>query len=465
MSAKLLKLKQDRAAAFGKMQDAQKRAQAKDATPEQKVAATTEWDVSLAAMESLDDEIAAEQRESDTEAAASLDRDARTAAVQTRAGPRTVARSHTPSHEPVVTNLRERSTLDPRRGFRSAGDFGAAVMGASMPGHSLDPRLAPLGSATGLSQAVGSDGGFLVPPEFSNVIWDGMNRAPENLLARTDQYTVEGESLTFNANSETSRAAGSRWGGVRGYWIAEAGQIPSSKPGFRQVKIEPQQLAVLVYATDKLLRNAAALDQYLTRAAQSEILFLVNDAIINGSGVGQPKGILNGVAETTSCRVAVAKESGQGAATIVKANIDKMWSRMHPNARANAVWFINTDTEPQLENLSMAVGTGGAPVYMPPGGIADAPLGRLKGRQVIPIEFCPTLGTEGDIILADLSSYCSGVRGGVDSAISMHLRFDYAETAFRFMFEADGQPWLASPITPYKGNAKQSTIITLATRA
>ncbi len=376
-----------------------------------------------------------------------------------RSGPGSTSQP-TPKAKAKLDSVKDLAEEDPKHGFRSIGDFGRAVSQAYSGGQ-RDERLMIGAAATGLQQGVGADGGFLVPPAFSQKIWDGMNVAPDNLLGRTDQYTVEGESLTFNANAETSRANGSRYGGVRGYWINEAGQMTQTKPTFRQVKLEPQQLAVLVYATEKLLRNApVALDQYLTKAATEEITFMVSDSIINGTGVGQPKGIL-----ASGARVTVAKETSQAAATIVKANIDKMWSRMHPRARANAVWYINVDIEPQLENMSMAVGTGGVPTYLPAGGTADAPLGRLKGRPVMPIEFCPTLGTEGDIICADLSTYASGVQGGVESAMSMHLRFDYAESVFRFMYAVDGQPWLASPITPYKGTNTLSPIVTLATRA
>jgi hypothetical protein len=47
----------------------------------------------------------------------------------------------------------------------------------------------------------------------------------------------------------------------------------------------------------------------------------------------------------------------------------------------------------------------------------------------------------------------------------MHLKFDYAQSAFRMIFELDGQPFLNSVITPYKGSTTTSPIVTLATRA
>lgn len=361
-----------------------------------------------------------------------------------------------------VRHVKDRVMDDPQRGFKSLGHFGQSVARAMTPGAGgPDEQMQIYAAATGMSQGVGSEGGFTVPPSFANSIWDRINSGVDNLLNRTDNYTVEGESLTFNANAETNRATGSRYGGVRGYWIAEADQITSSKPKFRQVKLEPQQLAVLVYSTEKLLRNSGvALEQYLTRAASEEINWLIGESIINGTGAGQPRGI---VGHTST--VSVAKESGQAAATIVKKNIDKMWARLHPRARANSVWFINVDVEPALEDLSMDVGTGGVPVYLPPGGITDTPNARLKGRPVLPIEYCATLGTVGDIILADLSGYAVGLQGGLESAMSMHIRFEYAEMAFRWMFAIDGRPWLESALTPAKGSNTLSTFVTLATRA
>lgn len=364
---------------------------------------------------------------------------------------------------------------DKRRGFSDLGDFALAVRDHSTPGQAGDRRLEILASISGAGQAIGSEGGFLVPPEFSTQIWDGMNQAPDNLLSRTDNYTVTGESLTFNANAETSRATGSRWGGVRGYWISEADQITSSKPKLRQVKIEPKQLAVLCYATDKLLRNGGpAVSQWLTRAAIDEIVFMSNDALINGTGAGQPLGLLNAVTADTALGtpgttvvggvIAQYKEAGQAADTVVGMNIARMWARLHARSRANAVWLINQEIEPQLDTMTLVAGTVGWPMYMPPGGLADSPYGRLKGRPVIPTEFNAALGDRGDIILADLSAYVTGTRGGVDTALSMHLRFDYAETVFRFMYEIDGQPWMASPVTPYKGALTLAPYVTLVAR-
>jgi HK97 family phage major capsid protein len=141
---------------------------------------------------------------------------------------------------------------------------------------------------------------------------------------------------------------------------------------------------------------------------------------------------------------------------------------MDPRSKANAVWFINADVTPQLYLMSLAVGTGGAPVFMPAGGLSASPYGSLLGKPVIEIEQCSTLGTVGDVILADMTQYLLIDKGGIEGASSIHLKFNYDETVFRFVYRVDGQPTWAAAVTPFKDAATTRTIspfVTLATRA
>lgn len=351
-----------------------------------------------------------------------------------------------------------------RMGFGFLGEFAQAVIRACDPhARVVDPRLAAIMAATGGSQSVPSDGGYLVPPTFSNAIWDGLRMNPTDLMGRTNQFTVTGESITFPRNAEDTRAGGVVYGGVLAYWIAEAAQMTATKPTFKKLKLEPQELAVLIYETDKLMRNSPiALEQYLRRAATEAIGFKVNEAIVRGDGAGKPLGLLN-----SSGLITVAKESGQAADTIVFENIVNMYARVHPTRRMASVWIHNQDIEPQL--LALENPSNNYPVFLPPGGLRDAPFGTLLGRPLIPVEHCSTLGDAGDIILVDLMAYATGLRGGaaggIRSAMSIHLRFDFNETAFRFLFEIDGQPWVDTPITPAQGSNTLSTHIALAARA
>jgi len=340
--------------------------------------------------------------------------------------------------------------------WKSFGEFLTAVVRADTGG-AVDPRL----KATGLSETVPADGGFLVEQEFVDEI---LKRTYETgiLASRCRRIPVgaNANGIKIPAVNETSRADGSRWGGVQAYWAAEAGSKTASTPQFRQMSLELKKLVGLCYATDEMLQDATALESIIKQAFSEEFGFKIDDAIVRGDGAGKPLGILN-----SPCLVTVSKESGQDADTIVTENIIKMWSRMYGRSRQNAVWLINQDIEPQLYTMSLAVGTGGIPVYMPANGLSGQPYGTLFARPVLPIEQCSTLGDKGDIILADFSQYLLIDKGAMQSATSIHVKFVYDETAFRFVYRIDGQPTWNSALTPYKGSNTLSPFVTLAERA
>src|SRR5439155_13014508 len=101
--------------------------------------------------------------------------------------------------------LGDGETNDPRAGFKNFGEFALAVKDACQPGKRPDDRLLVIAkAATGMGEAFGSDGGFLVPPEFAQKILERIY-APDSLLGMTDSYTIAGSSISFPRNAETSR--------------------------------------------------------------------------------------------------------------------------------------------------------------------------------------------------------------------------------------------------------------------
>jgi len=345
--------------------------------------------------------------------------------------------------------------------FASFGQQMSAIMHAGRPGGKVDPRL--YNAVSGLGETVPSDGGFLVQQDFSNELLADVFQTGI-LASKCRRITISGNanSIKINGIDETSRAS-TRSGGILGYWEEEAAEKTASKPKFRKIELSLKKLIGLCYATDELLQDAAALEGVIRGGFVSEFGFLLDDAIVNGTGAGQPLGILN-----AGCLVSVDKETGQKAATVVAENVIKMYSRIFAQSRPNAVWLINQNIEPQLMTMSLSVGTGGIPIYMPAGGLSGQPYGTLFGRPVIAIEQAATLGTVGDIIFADLpGGYILAEKGGIQSDMSIHVRFQYDESCFRFVLRVDGQPVRASALIPYKGGASynQSHFVALATRA
>lgn len=345
-------------------------------------------------------------------------------------------------------------TKDTEKRFSSFGEQLMAAYRAATPGGKVDERLTTR-AASGLNESTPSDGGFLVQQDF---VTELLKRTYETgiLASKVKKIPIStnANGMKINAIDEDSRANGSRWGGVQTYWEGEADEITASKPKFRQMELSLKKLTGLCYATDELLQDAAALEAVIRQAFAEEFGFKIDDAILSGSGEGEPLGILNSGAIVT-----VAKEASQTDIITVE-NLIKMWNRLWSRSRANAVWYINQELEPYLYTLKI----GDKPVYIPAGGLSEKPYGTLFGRPVVPIEQCSAAGEVGDIILADIGQYLLIDKGGVKSASSIHVRFLYDENVFRFIYRVDGKPIWTKPLTPYKGSATVSPFVTLAKR-
>lgn len=343
---------------------------------------------------------------------------------------------------------------DNEKRFASFGEQLMAAYRAATPGGKVDERLTTR-AASDLNESTPSDGGFLVQQDF---VTELLKRTYETgiLASKVKKIPIStnANGMKINAIDEDSRANGSRWGGVQTYWEGEADEITASKPKFRQMELSLKKLTGLCYATDELLQDAAALEAVIRQAFAEEFGFKIDDAILSGSGEGEPLGILNSGAIVT-----VAKEASQ-TDTITVENLIKMWNRLWSRSRANAVWYINQELEPYLYTLKI----GDKPVYIPAGGLSEKPYGTLFGRPVVPIEQCSAAGEVGDIILADIGQYLLIDKGGIKSASSIHVRFLYDENVFRFIYRVDGKPIWTKPLTPYKGSATVSPFVTLAKR-
>jgi HK97 family phage major capsid protein len=354
------------------------------------------------------------------------------------------------------------------RPFASMGEQLVAIARAQSPQGTfqgagiVDPRL--FAGPTGASAGEPSTGGFFLRTGYSDqLLARAREESPILGMCNTIPIPEGTESIDLPVIEETSRATGSRWGGVRVYRKAEADTVTASKPKFGLLKIDTSEMMGIAYATERLLRNARTIEAVFGNAFASEFAFKATDEIIRGGGGAEFLGLLNAPAT-----VSQAKETSQTAATVNFTNLIKMWARVHPKSQDRGVWLINTDVEPQLDVLAMqyTAGTDGIAV-LPPRFITydDKGVMRIKGRPVLKLEQCATLGTVGDIIFADFNEYIVSPQGTVTGDSSMHVRFLYNEMTFRWNYYINGRPGWVSALTPFKGTATLSPFVTLATRA
>ena len=369
-------------------------------------------------------------------------------------------RSMQPANAPALSGARVHENIedDPRRGFRSYGEFAFAVLQAGL-GREPDERLSAIRAASNApsvygNENSGADGGFLIPPEFSTALYE-LALEQDALLPRTDGYPVSGNSMVFPYTDETTP-----WGtdGVRAYWEGEAQPANETKPKVGgPLSLRLSKLMALVPITDELANDAVSLDRWVGRKSAESIRWKSNLALFQGTGVQQPLGFFG-----HASNVSVAKEVGQAADTIVVDNITKMYARCL--GKQNAIWMVNDDVWPQLSKLNI----GNQIVFTSPNeGLKTAPGGLLLGRPVITTQLCKTLGDKGDIVLADWKAYRTITKSGagIDTATSMHLWFDRGIQAFRATFRLDGQPVLRAPVTPANGANTLSPFVTLDDRA
>lgn len=351
--------------------------------------------------------------------------------------------------------------------FTSFGEFLQCVRAAATQPSAIDPRLQKR-VALGANELVGAEGGFLVGKDMSAQILQDINDVGV-IAPRCQPVPISAASngITINGVDETSRADGSRFGGVQAYWQAEAESTTATKPKFRKIDLKLNKLLAVYYATDEVIADAAALGSLASRAFAEEMAFKIDDAIIRGDGAGKPLGIL-----LSGSLVSVAKESSQVADTIMYENVVKMLARMTPRSLRNAVWYINQEVNAQLplmtvkvKNVAGTENVGGSAVYIPPSGASGAPFGTLLGRPISVIEHAAALGDQGDIILGDFSQYLLATKGGLQQAESMHVQFLTGEMTYRFTYRCDGQPARKSALTPYKGSATLSPFVVLDARA
>lgn len=348
-------------------------------------------------------------------------------------------------------------TLDEAdRPFQSHGEFFMSVKNAAIAPHALDPRLKKLHTpaaelkATGYNEAIPSEGGFLVQNETAAGIKEKMYKTG-TVLSQFAKDPVTGNTMTYNKVDETSRADGSRNGGVTGYWGSEAGSLTASKGKFNQLELKLKKVYALCVATDEVLEDAGTLGSWLMRVAPEELRFKVEDAIINGNGVGKPLGILNSGALKSATRT--------DANEIDVLDIGRMWAARYSGAD-DYVWFGNQSIFPQLLTLTI----GNMPVFLPAGGLSGLPYATLLGRPYYDTEYNPTLGTLGDLLLCSPSGYQAIEKsGGIQTASSIHVYFTQGEQAFRFVYRVDGGPLWDTTLTGKDGGTYSPFVVLAAT--
>lgn len=306
-------------------------------------------------------------------------------------------------------------------------------------------------------QSVGSlpHGGFLPPKELSSELIGAKDFQPDPFEGRMRSVPVGSQSISINAITDTTHAT-SVSGGMRVYWGAESVAPTSSRFEIEQVKLEPQELNGLAFATEKLISLSPQSVPALIRSGfQREFVAEKWKAKLRGTGAGQPEGILNCPAVLSLTR-AVAGNNIDGADLVA------MSARAYMFDEKPYIWLFNPDAKSDLIT-SHSAGTNSDRFHMTFGNGQD--LGAsLMGKPMFFSEFVATVAAAGSAILVDPSEYLWGPSTAPNmtgDAESIHVRFANRERAFLVWENVDGRCWWRAPLTPNQGTNTLSPIVTL----
>lgn len=364
----------------------------------------------------------------------------------------------TPAERPRVTVVNHDYAADEGFGFRSPREFLVAVMQARPDANRMDDRLRPLWQAAAGSdeQQGGTDayGGFLVPSTMLPQVFM-IPAEVDPFAGRVTQIPMATPSVEISARVDKNHTS-SVSGGFTVTRKAETVAATSSRSEFEQILYKATKQVGLAYVTEELLTDSPiSFASIVQRGFSDEFAAATLSERLTGTGAGEFLGILK-----SPCLVSVAKEGGQAADTIVKANLVKMRARCWRYGSPGTFWLANHDTIPQLADLN--TGTGGVQLWLP--SLREDVPDLLLGKPIFFSEFAETLGDQGDIIICNAGEYLEGEYQPLQSADSTHVRFVEHERAFKLWRRNAGAPWWRSALTPKKGASTLSPFVTLDAR-
>lgn len=324
-----------------------------------------------------------------------------------------------------------------------------------------DPRLLPfrekrsekVAETKQMVESVGASGGFLVPTEFLPQL-QAIQGEMSNVRGRATIIRMRRRAIQIPVLDQTGTTAGvPHWfGGMQFYWAEEAAEKTETEAEFRQVELVAHKLIGYTRASDELLDDSAiSLTDFLSgpMGMAGGIAWMEDYAFYQGTGAGQPLGVINAAATINEGRNAVGAISFDDLADMMEDFLPT----------GNGQWTI---TQSAMSELIQLTGPTGNPSYIWQPNARDGVPGYILGYPVVWSEKVPLIGTTGDVVLADWRYYLIGDRQATTLETTQYDYWRYDQTSWRAVHRVDGQPWLSAPLTYQDGTTQVSPFVILA---
>ncbi len=362
--------------------------------------------------------------------------------------------------------------------FKNVGDFARSLyMHQRSTAPVMDPRLARVlkgaeafrtgrwatkaTPTTYASELVGADGGFLVPPEYRKEIWIAI-AAQSEFLNRIDLTPTASNTVNFTADQN---APWDNSSGIAVTWGQQVTTMSQTKPILQNRQITLSELRCLVPIANELIDDAPMLNSYLGVKAPQKMTYAIDDAIIRGTGQGQPLGMLinNPSAQTiTANATASAGFSLTDLANIYPHIIQPMgnYQEVPP-----CVWVMTPRSYAAISTFTSGT-TAGFPLALTNANIGGRIVLTALGIPIVVSQHVPGYDQAGAVSLVNFDGYSGfNKESGFDFQSSIHLFFDSNATAFRWIYRFGGEPKLRSTISSPNdtGNALSHAVLLGAT--
>ena len=252
----------------------------------------------------------------------------------------------------------------------------------------------------------GATYGFGLAYDQAKEVWDKA-RFVDGPFARIPWYPCRFKEFGVPIYNESSRANGSRWGGLSGnVGLSEIKDMSTVATGPSLARAMFSMCRLTVFSppiSRDLLADTNVIEPMLDYVAKSEIRYLVDAALIGGNSsllntgpnTESPTGILSSPAS-----VPIQRASG---GTIGKADIDKLWNSIAGPNKRGATWHCSDETFSTIDEIATTANWPES-IYIAAGRYGNE-YALLKTRPLIPCEACSLLGTSGDLVIADWGDY------------------------------------------------------------
>lgn len=209
-------------------------------------------------------------------------------------------------------------------------------------------------------------------------------------------------------------------------WNTEGANVDSEATDTATVAFNANELIKVFSISAKVKTMAVdAFEGYITDELNNSIVEAIADAIVNGTGKGQPTGVLTGVTWNTSNKVTTT--------ALAYADIVKAMGLLAGGYQQNAVFALSTST---LYNAVYNLVDGNKrPIF-----VQDAQrdnVGYILGRRVVVDDHIPA----GTIIYGDFKDfYAVNIANGIAVESSTESSFKSGRVDYRALAVADAKP-------------------------